>query len=108
MAIADCRSIGGLPDCSGLRRHRETPSLADRLAALAGGAFSGRAREGLGDLDELPVLDLHGDRMHAIGSASLRVVHERVGLMDQLRREFARHGAALCYWHDVYTHDADL
>ena len=59
-------------------------------------------------LDQLPVLDLHGGGVDVFGALALGAVHQRVGPVDQLRGELAGHAAALGDRPELQADDADV
>ena len=76
----------------------EPPSPAARRARCAGlaVALGGRSNRSAPVMStSSPFCDPHRAAVHFVGAASLGVIHQRVGAMDQLGGELARDAAAL-------------
>ena len=87
--------------------HSSTRALgAGKSAAVLRSGCGGAA--GGGDVDERAVLDRHGRRVHALGPAALRFVHQRVGALNQLGRELSCHATAFRDGSQPQADDADV
>src|SRR5687767_2265955 len=85
--------------------NRKFSRLADTVRRAALGGARG---ERLGDLDQLAVFHAHGAGMHAVGAAALRVIHQRVGAVNQFGGKLPRDSAALGDRPESQADDADV
>ena len=90
------------------------PGKGARLPRLAGAREFARVPcfpalvEDVRHLDELAALDTHRRGVDVVGALALGAVHQRVGAVDQLRGELARHAAALGDRSELQADDADV